>query len=199
MTILIGICGEIGSGKSTIADYLKSCGFDEYSFAKPVKDLAMAMGFTYKEVWGTQKEKITKNKYWGISGREFLQKFATQIGRELMPKIIPNMDMGKSNSPWIRLFEIYWNELLNNNGLHHSNLVVSDVRFPDEAKSIQEQGGYIIRIIRPGLIKNGVEHTHKSETNIDKIDVDAVIINDKSKEELFNIIEKLISNIVLFG
>ena len=46
--MLVGICGEIGSGKSLIADYLThTLGFDEYAFAKPLKDIAIAMGFEH--------------------------------------------------------------------------------------------------------------------------------------------------------
>ena len=47
------------------------------------------------------------NEHWGISARHFLQKFGTDICRDAMSEIIPDMNFGESGMPWIRLFEIY--------------------------------------------------------------------------------------------
>lgn len=188
---LIGICGEIGSGKSLIATYLKDAlEFNEYAFANPLKDIAIAMGFEKKEVWGTQEQKMAINKYWGISAREFLQKFGTEIGRNLLPKIIPDMYMGNSGSPWIRLFEIHWKSLIEYKG-ENAKLVVSDVRFEDEAKTIKQNGGIIIRLIRQNKKSGGV-HNHSSETSMKTINADYIIYNNGTKKELFEKIYNII-------
>jgi dephospho-CoA kinase len=182
---LVGICGEIGSGKTLVSDYLvNELKYDEYAFAKPLKDIAMAMGFTHTEVWGTQAQKLSKNKYWGISAREFLQKFGTEIGRELMPGIIPNMDMGESGSPWIKLFEIYWKSLIERKGTS-ATLVVSDVRFVDEAKIVKQNSGVVIRLVRQKKDSSGAEHKHTSETNMNGIKPDYSVTNDGTKDELY--------------
>ena len=182
---LIGICGEIGSGKTLVSDYLvKNHHYDDYAFAKPLKDIAMAMGFTNTEVYGTQSQKLSKNKYWGISAREFLQKFGTEIGRDLLPSIIPNMDMGESGSPWIKLFEIYWKSLIEKKGVSAS-LIVSDVRFVDEAKAIKQNSGIIIRLVRQRKDTTGFEHKHSSETSMNGIEPDYIVTNDGTKDELY--------------
>lgn len=183
MPILIGIVGEIGVGKSTVAEYLIEKGFSEYAFAKPVKDIALNMGFTYEQIYGTQIQKLEINKYWGISARTFLQKFGTDIGRNLLHKIIPNMNMGASGSPWVRLFEIHWEKMFEET--QYPTLVVSDCRFPDEVASIKARGGYVIKIIRPDEKKDGVEHQHSSETGIDSLYHDMMIVNNGTKDQLF--------------
>ena len=92
------------------------------------------------------------------------------------------MNMGLSGSPWVRLFEIHWDELVEKK--QFPNLVVSDCRFPDEVSSIKDRGGYIIKITRPASINNGAEHKHVSETLIDNLYHDILIVNDASKETL---------------
>ena len=145
MTHLIGLCGEYGSGKSLLAEYMKKKGFIEYAFAYPLKQIALTVGFSYNEVYGTQQDKETKNTYWGISAREFLQKFGTEICREQLPQIIPQME-----NVFIRCFEKKYTET-------KSNMVVSDVRFIDEVISIKKLGGVIIKIIREIDLKKNDE------------------------------------------
>jgi hypothetical protein len=191
---LVGICGEIGSGKTLVSDYLvNNLHYNEYAFAKPLKDIAITMGFTHTEVYGTQAQKLSKNKYWGIAAREFLQKFGTEIGREMMPSVIPNMDMGESGSPWVKLFEIYWKSLIERKGVS-AKLVVSDVRFVDEAKSVKQNSGVVIRLVRRGKDTSGFEHKHSSETSMNGIEPDYIVTNDGTKDELYKKIQIILQS-----
>jgi dephospho-CoA kinase len=191
---LVGICGEIGSGKTLVSDYLvNNLHYDEYAFAKPLKDIAITMGFTHTEVYGTQAQKLSKNKYWGISAREFLQKFGTEIGREMMPSVIPNMNMGESGSPWIKLFEIYWKSLIERKGVS-ATLVVSDVRFVDEAKAVKQNSGVVIRLVRKRKDTSGFEHKHTSETSMNGIEPDYIVTNDGTKDELYKKIQIILQS-----
>lgn len=193
MSILIGICGEIGSGKTLVTDYLvKRHSFNEYAFAKPLKDIALAMGFNKSEVYGNQKQKMAKNKHLDISARVFLQKFGTEIGRDLIPTILPDMNLGNSGSLWVRLFEIYFDKLIENSKSNTTNLIISDVRFANEAESIKEKGGYIIRLIRPNLDISGDEHKHISELGVKDIKPNVIIINKGTKEELYKSIDNMV-------
>lgn len=70
--------------------------------------------------------------------------------------------------------------------------VFTDVRFANEAEYIRKvRNGTIIRVIRPSLELN-VAHQHISETGQKLIEVDHIIINDGSiddlKEKILNIL-----------
>lgn len=156
--ILIGINGEIGCGKSTSANYLiDTYNFTEYMFAKPLKDIAVILGFEENQIFGTQDQKLEINNFWGISGRQFLQIFGSEVCRDFVPKAIPEMKFN-GLTMWVRLFEKYYNDNIS------KNIVVSDVRFEDESNMIKKNGGYIIRLERLHTEKN-VDHIseHKSE------------------------------------
>jgi energy-coupling factor transporter ATP-binding protein EcfA2 len=136
----IALTGNMGSGKSTVAKILvEQRGFTELAFADPLKQFAISIGFKPSEVYGTQAEKLQTNGFWGISGREFMQKFGSEICRDILPAIIPDMKM-ESYSVWIRALQAKMEQ--------HDLVVVSDCRFLDEERFVRSQNGYIIKLVR---------------------------------------------------
>lgn len=172
---LIGITGKIGSGKSTAASYLvKKYGMEEYAMAKPLKEIGKVFGFTDRQLYGTQEQKLEIHPYWGISAREFLQKVGTELFRDQLPVILPEMNIKRTI--WCDIFRLKYLE-------HPVNTVVSDVRFLDEEETIHELGGTVIRIVRPSLISSS---EHRSELEIDEIHAEHVIVNDGTLEDLYS-------------
>jgi hypothetical protein len=94
-----------------------------------------------------------------------LQRLGTECGRELI-----------SDTVWI-------DAALNNVELddHYKSIVVTDVRFPNEAQAIKDRGGYIFRIEREGV---GPANDHPSEIALDNWIFDCIIDNDGTPEEL---------------
>lgn len=178
--MIIGLTGRIASGKTTASDYLVENGFKEYSMAGPLKEIGRIFHFEKHQLYGSQEQKMEINKHWGISARHFLQKFGTDVCRNLLQSAIPDMKFGEENrtSIWIRLFEI---ERANN---PNTNYVISDVRFLDEAECIKRMGGKLIRISRD-VNTVGSEHMHPSELEMSKIVVDYIVDNNGSMEELY--------------
>jgi len=84
--------------------------------------------------------------------------------------------------------------------INYPNWIVTDVRFPNEAKAIKDRGGLVIRINRrlgqtnnniQSLLLN-VENSHSSETALDDYAFDYTISNDSTIEELISIVKQLL-------
>jgi len=184
--MIIGITGKIGSGKSTLASYLQKKGYTEYSFAQPLKEIGRIFGFSDKQLFGSQQEKLEIHPYWKVSAREFLQRVGTDLFRVALPQSCPEMF-----SVWTRLFILKYSQ-------EPGNYVISDVRFLDEAKTIKDLGGVLIRTSRncQDSSLSGTEHLHVSEVEMSQIEVDFTIDNNLlSKEEAEKEINRILANL----
>ncbi len=180
---LILIVGNIGAGKSTAATYLnKSYGFQELMFAEPLKLCAIALGFDRKDVYGSQEDKLKVHPVYGITAREFLQKFGTDLCRDKLKEILPTMC-----DPTL------WITCMKNNLTKYENAVISDGRFLDEAKFVKDNGGVILRINRDNLQRETVEHKHISEIEQSQIKADYEIENTGDLNNLRRELDKFMN------
>lgn len=163
---LIGVLGKKGSGKDTFGQRLVDrWGFTRLAFADPVKGLALAVnpridGYplsTYVQSLGWD---VAKNTYPEI--RELIQ----NIGVGVRDYVGPHA--------WVQA-------LARKHERVNGPVVVTDVRFINEAKWICDQGGVLIRILRPGLADND---SHVSENEVNNVQVAAEIRNDGDIAEL---------------
>lgn len=170
---IIGITGKRGVGKSTAAKYLTGSAnrFVELSFADPLKKACSAL-LGVEEKWfydQNLKEKVIP--FWGQTPRYFMQKFGTEVFRDFVPTITPEV-----NSLWIQLMEKQINES------DDHLFVISDVRFDDEAKLlIEKYNGMMVEIQGPNRISNSDNSasSHSSEHGIDPALIGQIILNDK--------------------
>lgn len=162
---LVGICGYAGSGKSTFAGALvANHGFYEYSFAAPLKALCA-------NTWGWDLQALSSDDAaqrigfatafdykaavcprLGRTRREALQHIGTQGFRQLDP------------DHWVKETMKVVRPCINSGG----SVVISDVRFPNESRAIQAEGGLVVRIRRVGQAGPGAG-AHASERAIDDI------------------------------
>jgi len=135
--ILIGICGKMGSGKSTCAKYLKKeHGFTIRPFAFPLKEMArIGFGMDDEQLYGSKKE-TPDDTWFGITPRRIMQTLGTELFREKLGEIFPEI----GQDFWI-ISMINWYRQCNEN-----LVVIDDVRFPNEVKAIKDLGGIIIGI-----------------------------------------------------
>jgi hypothetical protein len=141
--MIIGVCGFIGSGKDTIADYLTNFhGFRRESFASTLKDaVSQVFGWDRTLLEGRTKQarewRERVDPWWAerlnmstLTPRWILQYWGTEVCRA-----------GFHDDIWIASLE---------NKLRHSqdDIVISDCRFPNEIKAIRNAGGRVIRVTR---------------------------------------------------
>ena len=141
--MIIGICGLIGSGKDTIADYLQNIHqFRRESFAHTLKDAVSAVfGWDRELLEGRTREsrewREQVDTWWAerldmpdLTPRYVLQFWGTEVARKSFHDDI-----------WIASLE---NKLRKT----HDDIVISDCRFPNEIKAIKRAGGIVIRVMR---------------------------------------------------
>jgi hypothetical protein len=140
--VLIGFLAQKRSGKDTIGDYLvNNYNFVKRAFADPLKGACREVfHFTNKQLYGDLKE--TTDKRWGASPRVTLQYIGTDLLRDQLNKIMPELGY----DVFLKSFEIWYNNLMSINP--NANVVVTDVRFQNEVDLIKKLGGTVYRIDR---------------------------------------------------
>lgn len=140
--MIVGVCGFIGSGKDTIADYLVNIHqFRRDSFAATLKDAVSAVfGWDRDMLEGRSKKsrewRETRDEWWTkrleqeITPRRMLQLWGTEVCRS-----------GFHDDIWIASLE----NKLRNSG---DDVVISDCRFPNEISAIKNAGGIVIHVVR---------------------------------------------------
>jgi hypothetical protein len=203
--MIIGVCGFIGSGKDTIADYLVN--FHEFrreSFASTLKDaVAAVFGWDRTMLEGRTKEarewREQVDPWWAarldmptLTPRWVLQYWGTEVCRKAFHDDI-----------WIASLE---NKLRNSK----DHVVISDCRFPNEISSIKNAGGQIVWVQRgelPEWYQTAVDANrgsnvalnelkrlkiHASETAWVGTEFDAVIDNNSTIDALYQQAQTLV-------
>lgn len=209
--MIVGFVGFIGSGKDTAADYLVNFhGFRRDSFANTLKDaVANVFGWDRTLLEGRTAEarewREQVDEWWAhrlnmpkLTPRWVLQYWGTEVCRK-----------GFHDDIWIASVE-------NKMRKTGDNIVISDVRFPNEIQSIHNAGGIVVRIKRGedpkwydaaesfnkgpdgnatwSLSKNKLERLriHASETAWVGGNIDHIVLNDTTIDDLYSQIEQLL-------
>ena len=179
----IGLLGNAGSGKDTLADYLvNDKEYIKYNFADPIKEISKIIFNLSDEQLYCSKDIIDER--WGLSPRIIFQRIGTEFGQYKIYDLFPELkDIIPSRKLWLVLFDRF----LEDN--KDKNIVISDVRFNHEVEYLKKLNFNIIKI----NINNNKNDTHISETEINLIkDIDYTINNNSSKDDLYNEYNKFI-------
>lgn len=187
--MLIGFAGYAGSGKDTAAEaVVRELGAVRRALADPVKigvtklnpvlntfldtgqprtvDHALITygwrgGFddpSFFKAWDGVKRELPE-------ARRLLQVFGTEVGRQLFGENV-------------------WIDQLLRFAVDHSLVVVPDVRFPNEAVAIREQG-LLIHVVRPGV---GPANGHASEGLLQAAMGDVMLLNEGTVEDFQSLV-----------
>jgi hypothetical protein len=207
--MIVGVCGLIGAGKDTVADYLVNIHqFRRESFANTLKDaVSSVFGWDREMLEGRTRQsrewREQPDDWWSqrlgmpITPRWVLQYWGTEVVRKSF-----------HDDTWIASLE---NKLRKS----QDHVVISDCRFPNEIESIRRSNGIVIRVVRgpepswyeiaqsancnnqPNasteiLKKLGI---HNSETAWIGTNFDAILDNNSSLDHLYAQIKHLVQDL----
>ncbi|MBD3260349.1 MAG: hypothetical protein GF334_01505 [Candidatus Altiarchaeales archaeon] len=183
MSEILGFGSTAQVGKDTAANHLEEV-FGEakrVAFADKLKQVAMLLfGLSYEQCYGPVEIKEKVDPRYNLTPREILQ----GIGENMR-----------------KVYEDIWIDTVFNTTIPdleqqgYSKFVISDVRYPNEARKITKEGGAVVRIDREG---SGVSvgKGHSSETAMeDYKDYTAILKNNGTLEEFFASVEALVEEL----
>lgn len=179
---IIAITGHKYNGKDTIGDYLVSnYNYTKLTFAEPIKKICqIVFGLNYDQLHGHLKE--VDDPYWATSPRKLMQFVGTELFRNHMHELIPNIN----EDIWLCVLKKQiQDKLLVDNSM---KFVITDLRFGNEYDLIRSLNGNVWRVKRDGVISND---THSSELFIDRIEVDNDIENNGTLDQLYASIDSI--------
>ena len=166
--MIIGLSGYARSGKDTVAKYLvENHGFVRVAFADTLRNILSELnpiledGHRLNEAVKMYGWDITKSKYDEV--RRLLQVLGV-AGRELIAEDV-------------------WIGAALKTPTNGAPVVISDVRFKNEADVIKKLGGSIWRVVRPDTAP---VNSHVSEVQMNYYSFDELIMNDKDIRHLEN-------------
>lgn len=163
--MIIGLAGYAQSGKDTFASILvEKYGFTRLAFADKVRELALEIRPSLRTPYGVEDwDELKKEE----SVRELLQDLGLGVRKVI------------GSNTWV---DLVMEQIIDD----EQNVVITDVRFPNEVQAIKAAGGKVGRISRPGV--NAV-NDHYSEHALANVALDFAIENDGDLNDLNEVVE----------
>lgn len=190
--MLIGLTGRAGAGKDTVYETIRDLhpdlAVERLSFADPLyASAAAALGVTPDQLREWKRDPdvgvcVVRCQPGGplevksdITVRQYLQRYGTEAHREVF-----------GDDFWVGAVNLY---------RHVGKVqVVTDVRFPNEAREVHDAGGVVVEVVGPG---EGAP-THASEAALPGDLVDHVLPNitrDDNREALTRRVASLVTHL----
>jgi len=148
--VILGITGKMRAGKSTFATFMHDLlPSDRASLASPIKRLAC-----------------------DIAGPGASDPERKETVRPLLQAIGEVCKQLHGQDYWLRILASVWEDKIKSPDRW---VIIDDVRSLTEANWILEQGGHVVRVVRPET--DCLASDHVSERSVDGITPDTVVIN----------------------
>lgn len=170
---IIGVHGKARHGKDeTVEAILRTGGAKHrHAFAEPIKAMIRAaFGIDVDDPFWRRRINDPLTELAGHSLRELMQSLGDWGKAAIHPDI------------WVRMAADHYETT-------GPGLVMSDVRFENEAAWVRAQGGLVIHVTRPGVPPT---RQHNSESGIERRAGDPLIVNDGTLEELYEAVHDII-------
>ncbi len=174
---LIAITGAAGSGKSTAAIHLmERRGYRRIRFADPIKDMLREFGLTFEQLDGALKE-TPSDLLCSRTARRAMQTLGDEWGRQLIGEDI-----------WVRAWQRRIEEAAA--FIPDVGIVCDDLRYPNELDAVLQNGGTVIRVIRPDA---PTVEAHSSEDH--HLFSQRVLVNDGTITDLARKLEAILQGL----
>jgi hypothetical protein len=173
----IALIGKARSGKDTAASFLvRERHYTRIAFADPLKEMALSIDpLIPTGLQGAFRIHVRLSALVADVGWEYAKDTYPEVRRVL-----------QSTGQTIREYDPdYWVNVgrrkLSAAEAWNMPVVVTDVRYINEAVMLRSRGFRLVRIVRPDQVNTS---THVSETELDTYSTDLAIINDGSIDDL---------------
>lgn len=196
--MILGLHGKMGTGKSTIADFLISVLHDEYSIKSCIKSFALPVYQVISIIFDMPIEEIKRNKNTLVRPRPFTD---LKSYRELLQHVGMELRDIVSKDIWVNaLFGSDNMLVLQDWTADYKWWIIDDLRFQNEFYRIRSMGGKLIKIERD--IQNNISEdilNNGSEIDLDLIpndEWDLVLDNNTPLDITKKTLEKYLMTIL---
>ena len=163
--MVIGLAGYKGCGKDAIASWMvKQHGFTKLAFADPLREIMHQMnpivGDFARNPPMRYREAVT------VYGYDEAKRLYPEM-RRLMQELGATARDVIDPCVWVNALDVRQARV-------PGDVVITDVRYPNEAELIHDIDGVVFRVLRPGTAPDG----HSSEAQ--DFPVDFVVLNDEA-------------------
>lgn len=213
MTKFIAFSGSAGCGKNEVAQVLEAKGIIGLAFADEIKRFIRTLwDFSYDQCWGPSEERNKPDKRYPIyqdgefqhylTVRKVCQQIGTGAGRAIDPDVWVRHGFKLANQLLQKPYQLDYRK---ETGIVEADrdkpilgVCFTDARYTNEMMRVREEGGFLVRIKRPGSGLDGPEGQHSSELEhlswADE-EFDYIINNDGSLVELYQKTEKMLQDL----
>ena len=174
---LLGIAGKARSGKDLAARYFRDQHkFNHIAFADPLKRMASMLTQEPEHTFHHDVLKEQEVPWLGMTRRRVLQILGNDA---IKPYFGPDI--------WARVME----QRLLGPLKSYNSIVISDVRFNEEAEMIHRLGGHVLQLQRDAAGLSGDAGAHSSEAGVSEDLIDFHIDNNGTVGELCHELDKI--------
>jgi len=204
--LIIGLTGHAKSGKDTLAGALwtytaesnlhngKPTAGHKLAFADGIRETGTIFGFTEEQLTNQELKETFVHPVWNITPRVFMQRVGSEMFRNHLDKdcwVKLVMEKIRKIISWcprpVEDFQLGLGaaKITEPRTYARNFILVTDVRFPNEAQAIKDAGGIIVRVTRPTNDDSGEADwkKHESEAFIDEMKVNLDICNSGTLED----------------
>lgn len=173
MPTVIGVTGFARHGKDTVGEYIsRNYGYTRLGFADTLKSMAYTLNpIVERNAAPRRLRDVVDQHGWEEAKqlpevRRVLQSLGTECVRD---------HLGPDS--WVEAMAA------RHAALGHFPIVITDVRFPNEAEYVK-RNGVLLRVYRPRF-DNGMDSSHPSEANIPNLPANFELHNSGTLNELY--------------